>query len=212
MSRDALKFNRYQLPYIHWETYKGQMEMRQVLGTKSTILRYRFQGTQESEQSDALLRTYVGKSPPLHIRRTLDQYYYSRLRDTTRRDCDQVVTRARNEHLRQEYLREYNLDFQSWCSENREIVGDLLSGYAPSATAMPEEREADMKKFTSQIKRLDWLERSIDMSTAAVEDYDISRMKKRLQDSPIIIVDQLWLWALDDSESLVAFVGAMLTQ
>ncbi|KAI1454279.1 hypothetical protein F4805DRAFT_460944 [Annulohypoxylon moriforme] len=43
---------------------------------------------------ECLITEYLHKSPPLHPRRTLDQFYYSSLRSTQARDRDQVVYRA----------------------------------------------------------------------------------------------------------------------
>ena len=37
---------------------------------------------------------HLHSSPPLHMRRTLDQYYYPTVEDTTVRDQDQVVCRG----------------------------------------------------------------------------------------------------------------------
>ncbi|KAK8024397.1 hypothetical protein PG993_012463 [Apiospora rasikravindrae] len=45
------------------------------------------------EADERLLRDYVKADPPLHIRRTLDQYYFVTLDDTSQRDRDQVVYR-----------------------------------------------------------------------------------------------------------------------
>jgi hypothetical protein len=49
-----------------------------------------------------LLNTYLFKRWPLHMRRTLHQYYYSYLADTQTRDCDQVTIRARSRNLQEE--------------------------------------------------------------------------------------------------------------
>lgn len=38
------------------------------------------------EADERLLRENVNKNPPLHIRRTLDQYYFLTLEDTSIRD------------------------------------------------------------------------------------------------------------------------------
>jgi len=46
------------------------------------------------EADERLLRDYVKADPPLHIRRTLDQYYFVSLDDTNQRDKDQVVYRG----------------------------------------------------------------------------------------------------------------------
>lgn len=45
------------------------------------------------EADEQLLRENLHKDPPLHIRRTLDQYYFLTLDDTSARDRDQVVYR-----------------------------------------------------------------------------------------------------------------------
>lgn len=51
-----------------------------------------------SKEEEDLVRIYLYHSPPLHMRRTLDQYYYYMLEDTEDRDADQVVTRwAKNQ-------------------------------------------------------------------------------------------------------------------
>lgn len=46
-----------------------------------------------SKEEETLVQAYLHHDPPLHIRRTLDQYYYYMLEDTRVRDADQVVTR-----------------------------------------------------------------------------------------------------------------------
>jgi len=54
--------------------------------------------TPENEEDyRELLRRYLYKRRPVHLRRTLDQYYYSYLADTNDRDGDQVVMRHFNE-------------------------------------------------------------------------------------------------------------------
>ena len=46
------------------------------------------------EDDEGLLRASVSATPPLHVRRTLDQYYFPTLEDTSARDRDQVVYRG----------------------------------------------------------------------------------------------------------------------
>jgi len=46
-----------------------------------------------SKEEENLVEVYLHHNPPLHMRRTLDQYYYYMLEDTRKRDADQVVTR-----------------------------------------------------------------------------------------------------------------------
>lgn len=62
-------------------------------------------GAKDSKNTDydaKLLETYLYKRWPVHMRRTLDQYYYSYLADTKTRDGDQVAMRARERDLQEE--------------------------------------------------------------------------------------------------------------
>jgi hypothetical protein len=43
--------------------------------------------------NEKLIRAYINHHPPLHARRTLDQFYYAGMLNTKRRDETQVVTR-----------------------------------------------------------------------------------------------------------------------
>jgi len=45
------------------------------------------------EEEKALIKAYLYDPPSLHVRRTLDQYYYHMLENTHERDIDQVVSR-----------------------------------------------------------------------------------------------------------------------
>jgi hypothetical protein len=60
----------------------------------------RFITSKLSKEEKDLVRVYLHHSPPLHTRRTLDQYYYYMLEDTRKRDADQVVTRWARDRLR----------------------------------------------------------------------------------------------------------------
>lgn len=47
-----------------------------------------------SDDHARLFRANIHREPPMHPRRTLDQYYFSTLKDTILRDKDQVVYRG----------------------------------------------------------------------------------------------------------------------
>ncbi|KAI9150693.1 hypothetical protein HJFPF1_10469 [Paramyrothecium foliicola] len=47
----------------------------------------------DHEADEELIRANLHKNPPIHVRRTLDQYYFLTLDDTSTRDRDQVVYR-----------------------------------------------------------------------------------------------------------------------
>ena len=77
------------MPFLHWdlvETWKEREEIVKAL--PSSILHDR------SEDRDArLLKAYRGIDHPLHIRRTLYQYYYNTISDTAKIDEEQVIMR-----------------------------------------------------------------------------------------------------------------------
>ncbi|GAB7332487.1 hypothetical protein MBLNU13_g04281t1 [Cladosporium sp. NU13] len=88
-----------------------------------------------SNREKLLVREYLPKSPPLHIRRTLDQYYYYMLSDTGQRDADQVVTRWARDYLK---IRDHNILMvdQLWLWV---IAGDQDKNILPSVvTCFPE--------------------------------------------------------------------------
>ncbi len=153
----------------------------------------------ETDPSDTLLQTYIGKNPPLHIRRTLDQYYYSKLKDTKLRDHDQVVNRARDEDLKFRYLTASATEFSRWCSGVREQEETILNAH--SRSAMTQDTEDESAELTEAIKELDRLERLIYNWSSTVRKENIPRVlfNQRVEDSPIIMVDQLWIWVLDNS-------------
>jgi hypothetical protein len=95
------------MPYLHWETEDNVNEM------KATIRQYEM--AKERKQADVkggieerksydyqknkeLVEAYLGDEHPLHIRRTLDQFYYHTLKDTDARDKDQAGARYHKNH------------------------------------------------------------------------------------------------------------------
>ncbi|KAK0113866.1 hypothetical protein ONS95_014109 [Cadophora gregata] len=206
------------LPYIHWERSQGHENMTRILeGTPLTGIRLpndTLNNTNriklgetvlEDDPSDILLNTYVGKSPPLHIRRTLDQYYYSKLKDTQIRDRDQVVNRARDENLKLQYLAKDESRFPKWVSDVKECERTLLQK-RPRMNPAVEGEESSMEELTQAIKYLDRVERRISEALSGANDENIRQaLHATLGDSPIIMVDQLWLWVLDDNTVITSF-------
>lgn len=94
----------------------------------------------DCERNDRLLRSYIRENPPLHVRRTLDQYYFITQGSTSTRDRDQVVYR----------------------------------GTKP--VELPETDEPD------------------EATKADTKKQKLPKGVRRL-----VMVDQLWLWILDDS-------------
>ncbi|XXG95297.1 hypothetical protein Hte_001558 [Hypoxylon texense] len=76
------------VPFLHYETAERREKMDNAIKNMRT-------GEQSSGNPSAdlqLVKGYLNHQRPLHIRRTLDQYFYSGI-DTTVRNKDQVVSR-----------------------------------------------------------------------------------------------------------------------
>jgi hypothetical protein len=90
------------MPYLHWETEENLDEMKKIIkdyevakGGKSNDDK---SDTKKKKSSDYfklqdLVRAYLDDDHPLHIRRTLDQFYYHTLENTDARDKDQTGSR-----------------------------------------------------------------------------------------------------------------------
>ena len=81
------------MPFLHWDLEVLQSGrnsfIRSISGGKSSMAN----PAVELDQNLRLIKQYLNDAHPLHIRRTLDQYYYHTLADTRKRDQDQLVTR-----------------------------------------------------------------------------------------------------------------------
>jgi hypothetical protein len=99
--------NRFQL---HWDTYRNLIQRRKVVEDRLHQGRSRPVPGRISKASleAQLIWTYLGCEPPVHFRRTLDQYGYPNLRSTVARDDDQMLwKRTRRPARIDEQLREY---------------------------------------------------------------------------------------------------------
>jgi hypothetical protein len=107
------------MPYIHWELEDARNQMSTVIKdlqkaneeqieklAKRLATEYFFrllskkdteqtaeQASKATEPDVVLLENYLFYEPPMHIRRTLDQFHYYTTDDTDVRDSDQVISR-----------------------------------------------------------------------------------------------------------------------
>ena len=99
----------------------------------------------QSSLESKLIWKYLGFEPPIHFRRTLDQFGYPNLRSTVARDDDQML----------------------WKRTRKEVNLKDELGESPQV-------------------------------------YDISSMPEPFMDGKVLMVDQLWLWIVDQ-RTLVTF-------
>ncbi|KAL5343814.1 hypothetical protein BJX70DRAFT_385147 [Aspergillus crustosus] len=79
--------------YLHWDTYYNLLQRRRVIEERLRQGRSRPVPDEISRSSleSKLIWKFLGNEPPIHIRRTLDQFGYPNLRSTVARDDDQML-------------------------------------------------------------------------------------------------------------------------
>ncbi|CAL5875238.1 uncharacterized protein PFLUO_LOCUS9542 [Penicillium psychrofluorescens] len=138
------------VPYLHWDTYRNLIQRRKVVeqrlaqGRTIPVPSRISQSSQEAQ----LIWKYLGCEPPVHFRRTLDQFGYPNLRSTVARDDDQMLWKRTRKTVR---------------------VDDQLREYLE-----PQQGELD--------------------------DSDA----EEFMDGKVLMVDQLWLWIVDE-KTIVTF-------
>ena len=106
------------MPYLHFETDANRQEMQRAIYRAQTLKemekhdrQYAKAAVRRAETCDEmLLRAHLGGSTAnLHVRRTLDQFFYHNI-DTRSRDQDQVVYRYQAEKAKRLALPEDEID------------------------------------------------------------------------------------------------------
>ncbi|KGO66589.1 Mg2+ transporter protein, CorA-like/Zinc transport protein ZntB [Penicillium italicum] len=118
------------LTLLHWDTYRNLIQRRKVVEDRLKQGRSRpVPGRIAKASLEAqLIWTYLGCEPPVHFRRTLDQYGYPNLRSTIARDDDQMLwKRTRRPARIDEQLKEFLQSAQD-DPDNEEDVGEFMDG------------------------------------------------------------------------------------
>jgi hypothetical protein len=97
---ELLTIETLQLPYLNWDTWQnfGILSRSYKICHAATPPEWINNQISLSESKRdklqwALTYEYLHSTPPLHPRRSLDQFYYPSLRDTDTRDSDQTVSK-----------------------------------------------------------------------------------------------------------------------
>ena len=161
---DQAQFALY-LPYLHWDTFQ-RLEQRALIiknrSKQSDATPINTDVAQGRSMEHKLIWQYHSSNQPLHCRRTLDQYGYPSLRNTSVRDHDQVLYK-----------------------QTRTQRG-------PDE---PPLKGTSMQNITAILR-------------AARDPGNHASKVKTMKDShaKVLMVDQLWLWILDD-ETVVSFAA-----
>ncbi|OTB18181.1 hypothetical protein K445DRAFT_314992 [Daldinia sp. EC12] len=163
------------LPYLHYDTYKNIVRRRNIIKRRMDQGRARPvpKDVAELESLDSrVIWQYIGHDPPLNTRRTLDQYGYPALRDTYARDDDQMLYKLTKERIAIPFKRKRDMYH----------VGD---GKEPLSVLSPGSR---LMSTVDTLKTAD---------TATHMEESDSDLENDIIDGNVLMVDQLWLWAVD---------------
>ncbi|KAI8959067.1 hypothetical protein F5Y11DRAFT_350915 [Daldinia sp. FL1419] len=163
------------LPYLHYDTYVNVVKRRNIIRRRMDQGRARPvpRDVAELESLDSrVIWQYIGHDPPLNTRRTLDQYGYPALRDTYARDDDQMLYKLTKERIAIPFKRKRDMYH----------VGD---GKEPISALSPGSR---LMSTADTLKTAD---------TATYKEESDSELENDIIDGNVLMVDQLWLWAVD---------------
>lgn len=124
------------------------------------------------------------REPPLHIRRTLDQSYFSVVEDTADRDTDQVVYRQTRANTRKEKPEKQQ--------ENQKAARSSTSLPATSPHIQQDESTANSNTLGTGPESTT----SSDTATKSQK-----KMTKLVGVTRVVMVDQLWMWILGEGET-----------
>lgn len=160
------------LPYLHFDTYKHIVKRRSIISRRLAQGRAR-PVPQDVANLDSLeLRViwqYLGYDPPLNFRRTLDQFGYPSLKDTYARDDDQM-------------LYKFTKDDRTFEPSEHPSTADT------SAVDLSDRYSIGTKLLHDLVKK--------ENAIASTSDTE-NEMAAGLRDGKLLMVDQLWLWAID---------------
>ncbi|OHE94379.1 hypothetical protein CORC01_10307 [Colletotrichum orchidophilum] len=166
------------LPFLHFDTYIDIVRRRNFIKQRMQHGRSRPVPREIAQLDSAELRMiweYIGYDPPLNYRRTLDQFAYPSLRDTWARDDDQMLYKLTKDRASS------GVDVEQLGLERRQTSGSNwtpISKLTPSSTGLLEE-----DNITDD------------------EDEDLNEV---IKDGKVLMVDELWLWAID-TKTLTTF-------
>lgn len=147
------------------------------------------------EDYSEMIRRYLYKRRPVHLRRTLDQYYYSHLADTQFRDGDQVVMREFNDEQKRLKL-ETDQEYKALVTEQSELSNGFVNR-EPSAKRRIWAGVLEKLGLGNRRKRLNQL-KSLLAKVDQQNYYD--------DNSPVLMIDQLWVWIIDKSRWRIILV------
>ncbi|KAH8884663.1 hypothetical protein GQ53DRAFT_386984 [Thozetella sp. PMI_491] len=165
------------MPYLHFDTYVSMIRRRNLINRRLRHGRARPVPKDVAELESLELRVvweYLSFDPPLNFRRTLDQFGYPSLKDTCARDDDQML---------------YKLTKRE---PSEPPPGSVFLENNQKETKTPV--RSPLAERLSSLKD-DWLKTGDE--TSSEDNGSVENLEKDLKDGNVLMIDQLWLWAID---------------
>ncbi|KAJ3572972.1 hypothetical protein NPX13_g4865 [Xylaria arbuscula] len=169
------------LPYLHYDTYINIIARRDIIRRRKKHGRARPVPNDIAELESLESRViweFIGHDPPLNARRTLDQYGYPALQDTWARDDDQMLYKLTRERVLDPLKRKRDMYHAG---------EDLPSAVSPASRLV-----SVAEKITKADDAKEGAEHQSD------DDADVLN-------GNVLMIDQLWLWAVDNTTLLTFF-------
>jgi len=178
------------MPYLNFDTYRNVIRRRRVIRRRLEQGRAR-PVPSKIAQNDSLearvIWDFIGTDPPLNTRRTLDQYGYPELQDTYARDDDQMLYKLTKQHFTPPTRKERRSRAMEGGNTPTSPEVPLDSGSQSMFSSSPKPATDLYPKDPSCINK----DKDSSASASSDEDEDIL-------DGNLLMVDQLWLWAVDN--------------
>ncbi|KAI0468074.1 hypothetical protein F4859DRAFT_223829 [Xylaria cf. heliscus] len=169
------------LPYLHYDTYFNIIQRRNIIRLRKKHGRARPvpENIAELESLESrVIWEFIGYDHPLNARRTLDEYGYPALQDTWARDDDQMLYKLTKERIVDPLKRKKDMYHAG---------EDLTSAVSPGS------------RF---VLSADKVTKTNDKNTPEETESD---REDDVLNGNVLMVDQLWLWAVDNNTLMTFF-------
>ncbi|KAH7033621.1 uncharacterized protein B0I36DRAFT_287943 [Microdochium trichocladiopsis] len=191
LEKDAPSHLYVFLPYLNFDTYLNVIRRRNIVRRRMAQGRAR-PVPPDIAQLDSLearvIWDYIGYDPPLNTRRTLDQYGYPELQDTYARDDDQMLYKLTKER--------FSLPFKKKDMYNTGAEKQILASLKTPLDSNPDLPAHFLRDSARTGSIAAMSPTSGESEDTAVAD---SEVEEDILDGNVLIVDQLWMWAINTS-------------
>ncbi|RDL33135.1 uncharacterized protein BP5553_08574 [Venustampulla echinocandica] len=170
-----LECSSRRMPYLNWATEDERKKLNRIIkevteANQSSNNSGPNVASDKPDRYERLVWKYVYDEHPLHVRRTLDQSYYSTLHSTETRDVDQIPYKYFHQHFEESTMHPVLMVDQLWL---------WVLGKDTVITSFPQrwtESKRDSFDADNKTDVLETIIRSVDKNEAAIPDgYELAK-------------------------------------